>query len=212
MTIASAAGYCDDANTDDTDGCDSTCTVENGWTCSGGDSSTADTCIEDCGDGKNLGGVECDDSNIDDGDGCSSTCTIESGFDCVTSAVLLDICTEICGDGMTIVSVTGFCDDGNVDGSDGCDSTCVVESGWTCSGGDSSTADTCIEDCGDGKNLGGVECDDENIVDGDGCSSTCIKETGFECVTNALLKDTCTEICGDGITINSAAGLCDDGN
>lgn len=43
--------------------------IESGWTCSGGSSTTADTCKEICGDGMNLGGNACDDGNTVNGDG-----------------------------------------------------------------------------------------------------------------------------------------------
>ena len=53
---------CDDGNTDDFDGCWSTCVVEY------------------CGDNviNNAGSEECDDGNTDDLDGCSATCLIEN--------------------------------------------------------------------------------------------------------------------------------------
>lgn len=38
-------------------------------------------------------------------------------------------CSEICGDGQTIISE---CDDGNQNNGDGC-SLCKVDDGWTCS-------------------------------------------------------------------------------
>ena len=37
---------CDDGDTSKGDGCSSTCTVESGWVCSGGSTSSADTCTE----------------------------------------------------------------------------------------------------------------------------------------------------------------------
>ena len=43
------------------DGCDDTCTIEFGWSCSGGSASGPDTCIEICGDGYDLGEYGCDD-------------------------------------------------------------------------------------------------------------------------------------------------------
>ncbi|KRX07476.1 Insulin-like growth factor binding protein, N-terminal [Pseudocohnilembus persalinus] len=38
---------CDDGNTDNGDGCDGNCTIEQGWTCSGGSYSQPDTCINE---------------------------------------------------------------------------------------------------------------------------------------------------------------------
>lgn len=43
----SATVECDDGNFDDGDGCSSTCTIESGWSCSGGDSSNPDVCYKD---------------------------------------------------------------------------------------------------------------------------------------------------------------------
>ena len=37
---------CDDGNTDDGDGCSSTCTLENGYKCTGGTHTTPDTCTQ----------------------------------------------------------------------------------------------------------------------------------------------------------------------
>jgi cysteine-rich repeat protein len=40
------AGYCDDGDTNNGDGCSSTCAVETDWTCTLGDSSTASVCTD----------------------------------------------------------------------------------------------------------------------------------------------------------------------
>jgi cysteine-rich repeat protein len=143
---------------------------------------------------------ECDDGNLENGDGCSSTCTIETGYICIGgSNDHADMCLEFCGDGITIISVTGICDDGNIFNGDGCSSTCDVETGWKCKGGSLTTADSCWEVCGDGMNAGGLECDDDNIANGDGCSSTCSVEVGYNCTGGSLVvSDTCRELCGDG--------------
>ena len=69
---------CDDGNKNSGDGCSSTCTVEIGWTCSGGTSTTPDFCTQICGDGETYTPKPslnyCDDGNIISGDGCSSVC------------------------------------------------------------------------------------------------------------------------------------------
>lgn len=49
------------------DGCDTSCQVESGWTCTGTSNSV---CSEICGDGIIVGIEECDDHNILDNDGC----------------------------------------------------------------------------------------------------------------------------------------------
>jgi cysteine-rich repeat protein len=69
MNTRPSSNYCDDGNLRNGDGCDSTCTVETGFTCSGGTSTLRDTCYEICGDGRNFGFLECDDGNNIDGDG-----------------------------------------------------------------------------------------------------------------------------------------------
>lgn len=63
---------CDDGDRADGDGCDGTCGLEAGWTCTGAPS----MCVK-CGNGDLETGEECDDGNSDDGDGCSSQCTFE---------------------------------------------------------------------------------------------------------------------------------------
>lgn len=76
---------------------------------------------------------------------------------------------------------SSYCDDGNLSNNDGCSDTCSIESGFQCSGASSSSADTCTEICGDGKNYGQYGCDDGNLINGDGCSLTCAIESGFGC-------------------------------
>ncbi len=75
---------CDDVNTNDGDGCHSDCTVEIGYACDGGSSTSSDVCYELCGDGRNFGTYACDDGNMINGDGCSSLCVVESGYTCTT--------------------------------------------------------------------------------------------------------------------------------
>ncbi len=49
---------------------------------------------------------------------------------------------EICGDGRNFH--TYECDDGNTKGGDGCSANCRVESYFECTGGNDTTADTCV--------------------------------------------------------------------
>lgn len=84
---------CEDGNNNNGDGCDSTCNIETGYECHGGDPLKADTCYEICGDGKDLGFWWCDDGNNFSGDGCSSTCHIERGWNCTGgTAIKADVC------------------------------------------------------------------------------------------------------------------------
>ena len=108
---------CDDFNTDDGDGCSSTCTVETGWDCTGEPS----TCTEICGDDLTVGSEACDDGNTVSCDDCSSDCrTVESDA------------APVCGSGDLCGGEE--CDDGNIKEDDGCSSGCTVQSGWNCTG------------------------------------------------------------------------------
>ena len=74
-TVNHAAGeLCDDSNTTSGDGCNASCTVEFGYTCTGSPSN----CNVICGDSIIAGSETCDDGNTINGDGCSTACTIEN--------------------------------------------------------------------------------------------------------------------------------------
>ena len=192
-----AGEECDDSNTDDGDGCDSSCIVETLY-CGNGIVDAGEACDDGtgfgvgehsyecnndctlavCGDGLINPLLEtCDDGNTNDGDGCSSAC--------------LD---EECGN--YIVDINEECDDGNTDDGDGCDSSCyfepflcgngVVDTGEDCDdAGESSTCDYDCTDvmCGDIviNETAGEDCDDGNTDNGDGCDEFCIIEMGLEC-------------------------------
>jgi len=138
---------CDDGNTEDGDGCSSTCQIEpqpcgdgvldETEQCDDGNTADGDGCSSTCevepqstcGDGLVDETEQCDDGNTADGDGCSSTCEVEP--------------QSTCGDGL--VDETEQCDDGNTENGDGCDSECNQEDpcaniecgeGWTCDDGD----------------------------------------------------------------------------
>ena len=100
-----------------------------------------------------------------------------------------------CGDGYK--TGTEGCDDGNLTNGDGCSSTCTVESKWSCSGGNASTASTCIDICGDGfvvKTAAGY-CDDGGTGNNDGCDSNCAVEAGWTCTLgDALNPSSCSDI------------------
>ena len=59
MVLSIPARECDDGNTDNCDGCDSDCL------------------IEECGNGKIQCNEQCDDGNTDNCDGCDSDCILE---------------------------------------------------------------------------------------------------------------------------------------
>ena len=74
--VIAGSEACDDQNTNNNDGCSSTCGIENGWTCSGQPSS----CSPICGDSLLRGAEGCDDGNTNNGDGCSDACAVENGW------------------------------------------------------------------------------------------------------------------------------------
>ncbi len=115
--VESAEG-CDDGNAVAGDGCDPSCEIEDGFTCTGEPS----RCSETCGDGRVDPAEDCDDENDAPGDGCSHTCGLEPGFACDGQP---SVCTTTCGDGE--VGGREECDDGNVTDGEGCDASCLFE-------------------------------------------------------------------------------------
>jgi cysteine-rich repeat protein/probable HAF family extracellular repeat protein len=192
---------CDDGNTTNGDGCDTTCLVE-----------------PTCGDGIRQRGEECDDGNMDDGDGCDHNCTFTGcGNGIVTLGEQCDDGAQASGDGCSAACLleecgNGFrdfneqCDDGNLVDGDGCDHNCtptacgngVVTAGEACDDGNMTAGDGCspscaVERCGNAFVDGGEECDDGNGVSGDGCDADCT-----------------VSACGNGVV--AGAEECDDGN
>ena len=83
-----ATEACDDGNTNNLDGCNSTCGFETGFLCTNPYPATAQTVCDACGNGYFLVGTEaCDDNNTATGDGCSDICTVEATYTCTTPAV-----------------------------------------------------------------------------------------------------------------------------
>ena len=174
----------DDGNNDSADGCSSVCSIEQGWTWSGGTATTKDVWVEIWGDGKKytIQSSFCDDGNTINNDGWSSTWNLEAGWSCSGgSPNTKDVWTEIWGDSKKFNSVVTYWDDGNLSNGDGWDAFCKIESGYTWSGGSSTSKDVCKEICGDGKKYNQLSTywDDGNLIGGDGWSSTCSVETGF---------------------------------
>jgi cysteine-rich repeat protein len=189
--VISGDEACDDANTEDDDGCSATCTVEDGWQCDDQPSS----CVAVCGDAVLAGDEQCDDDNGIDGDGCSAACQLEDGWACED---VPSECTTVCGDGFVVGE---SCDDGNVVDDDGCTSGCLLEVGFTCAGEPS----VCEATCGDGLVLGDEQCDDDDLVPDDGCDDACMVELGWSCMGQ---PSACMAGCGDGLVVGSEQ--CDD--
>jgi cysteine-rich repeat protein len=209
----SLSTYCDDGNLIDGDGWSSTWTIETGYSCVGGSSTTADVWTVVWGDGILITPTEAwDDGNTVLNDGCSNIWQFESAYNWVNnlSNNPATTWTEIWGDGIRLSS-TG-CDDGNILNGDGWSSTWTIELGYQCSGGSPISPDICQIVCGDGRSTSfdPTMCDDGNTISGDGCSSTWTVEPGYQWTTSSLtIPHTCTEICGDGRRIG---GGWDDGN
>ena len=83
-----ASKECEDGNSNDNDGCSSTCTLEDGFTCTDDPAFSStnpthlalDICVSTCGDGKRKGSEGCDDGNLVKGDGCDENCLVETNW------------------------------------------------------------------------------------------------------------------------------------
>ena len=134
----SISTYWDDGNTSSGDGCSSICSIESGWSWSGGSITTKNICIEICGDGIrfNTNSTYWDDGNKNNGDGCNSIWSIEVGWSCLGGTTSnKEICTEIWGDGIKFNLSESYCDDGNKISGDGWSSLWSIESGYKWTGG-----------------------------------------------------------------------------
>jgi cysteine-rich repeat protein len=210
----SLSTYCDDGNNADGDGWSMECSIEPGYECNGGSSTTPDSWIVICGDGILTTPTESwDDGNTVSNDGWSNLWQLEPNFDW-TSNVLNNPATtwvETCGDGVKLYS-SGW-DDGNLVDGDGWSSSCSVEPGYQWSGGSPTSPDTCLMVWGDGisATFDPTEWDDGNAISGDGCSSSWKTEPGYQCITSTLTTPSVWgEIWGDGKRL-TAIGW-DDGN
>ncbi|MCH2110639.1 MAG: DUF4215 domain-containing protein, partial [Polyangiaceae bacterium] len=192
---------CDDGNTEDGDGCDSTCTqVDPDYYC--GEAGEDCVRVVICGDGVIQGTEACDDRNTNDGDGCSADCrTVDTErYECIKPGELC-LLKSICGNGTRERGEQ--CDDNNLLPNDGCSENCEQAPGYFCVPGQ-----TClIESCGDGVRTPDEVCDDGVLAANlDGCDdTTCTVRTGWECSSSG-----CRPECGDGLLRGNEA--CDDDN
>ena len=187
----------DDGNTTPNDGCSSDCTsIDSGWVCSGGSSSSADTCTKwpagyhqndatnptTCvtvwGDGLKAGTEKWDDGNTSNSDGCKSDwSSIESSWVCSGgSTTSKDTCT--------------FC-----------------SSGYYQNNAANPTA--CVTKCGDGFRVGSETCDDGNTVSGEGCTADWLTiETSYVWSGgSSTSKDIC-KMCSSINKTNSSKSKC----
>ncbi len=151
---------CDDGNTNNGDGCNQNCQIENGWYCSG-----ATPCYTQCGDGTKAGTETCDDNNI------------ETEI-CIYGETSCTVCNENCQE---IDGETFYCGNGDIDliygeecdGSDGvlvhytCTVECVLEYVPYC--GDDNIDSIYGEECDDGE-FNGIE---------SYCNSDCSGDTTY---------------------------------
>ena len=155
---------CDDGNALAADGCDASCRLEPGWSCS----VAGVVChAAACGDAVVIGREDCDDGNLQAADGCGPDCLVEPGFVCAAGQA----CAPTrCGD--TILEGSEQCEDMNEQPFDGC---------YSCQHEPSCQNAACVALCGDGFKFPDEACDDADTRSGDGCSSTCQIEPGFAC-------------------------------
>jgi cysteine-rich repeat protein len=193
----SLLNYCDDGNTNDNDGWSSTCSIEVGFSWSGGSQTNPDTWNPNWGDSKRSGSEGWDDGNTILGDGWDGNWNVEIGWIWTGGTpTTQDTWHEIWADGIRFNSNTTYCDDNNTDDNDGWNSLCEVELGWIWSGGDSSTSDSCKEICGDGilYNSENNSWDDGNTRNKDGCSSSWTIEKDWECTHTYGSRSVWTEV------------------
>src|SRR5690606_25793115 len=135
--------------TADTDGCDSNCTVEAGWTCA----VEGNACVaSSCGDDELAGVEECEPGQTTPGAACLSDCTVDSAYACADAVGNARNCVLIEGacnnDG--VLDLGEQCDDGNNDLGDGCTPFCKKEP--TCRD-EFGSYEACTSACGDGVRL-----------------------------------------------------------
>lgn len=229
-TVTSVTEICGDGKVVGTENCDDgtgTAPVHckagcktgqvNGYTCTGGNRTTATTCtLTGCGDGYILNAEECEDWNTVNGDGCSSTCMFETGWELVQHDNTVPdgknktIMKAKCADGLKL-SVEA-CDDGNTDSNaaTGCNVDCTGSNpGYLCHVVPGTTVSTCFIQCNDGVLLVPETCEDGNIANDDGCDATCQIEDGWRIKAGITIPHQMETICGDGK--RAGTELCDDG-
>lgn len=184
---------CDDGNTNDNDGCSSSCQIESGWSCSGQPSS----CSPICGDGEVKGNEQCDlgSNNGQSGSCCTSTCKfVSSGTVCRLAAGECDEAEYCKGDSATCPenafkdSGTPCTDDGNQCTDDVCNGSgqCThpnKQNGTTCNDGNRCTEN---DQCSSGQCSGTPK----NCDDGKSCTTDSCNQDNGQCI-NTINQNTC---------------------
>jgi cysteine-rich repeat protein len=135
---------CDDANTEEGDGCSALCEIEPGWACF--EPSGVSECDETCGDGLIHEAEECDDggANSDTAiDACRTSCrrahcgdgVLDSGESCDDGGANPDTAPDAC---RLATCAPASCGDGVLDTGESCDP-----------GGGDRAQDDCVSRCGD---------------------------------------------------------------
>ncbi len=192
---------CDDGNDDDGDGCDASCAVEHGWTCS---DATPSVCQTTCQDGIAAGTEACDQDDFA-GATCQTYGYHAGALACSgTCEVVLDGCLAAgrCGDSV-VQDAYEACDGAELDGG-----TCE---GLGYHGGNLACGDDCAYDvtdcalvgrCGDGalQEAHGESCDGADLG-----AATCLSLGWYG---GALA---CDDECGYDTTDCQVFGTCGDG-
>ena len=195
---------CDDGNTEDGDGCSSTCQIEPQPTC-------GDALVDE--------NEQCDDGNTQDGDGCSSTCELEPEPTCGDAVVDEN---EQCDDGntqdgdgcsSTCENEENPCENVSCPQGYTCDGEGNCQpppDGTACDDGDPATAGDAYSD---GVCVGTIiSCPQNQVVDENGqcvcqqgltdCNGECV-----DCGTDTNNCGACGVVCGEGYICNN--GQCE---
>ncbi len=222
--VLNAGEICDDGNTINGDGCETTCRRTDGQPCTMDNQCHSGVCDPDsgtcepanvCGNGEVENAEVCDDGNSTDGDGCNTDCKLSDTEECdddtdCSSGVCdpdSDTCepANVCGNGAT--EGAEICDDGNSTDGDGCNTDCKLSDTEECDDDDDCSSGVCDNGvcepalvCGNGVVEGDEGCDDGNTASGDGCTSACKVEDGEPCVDDddceSGVCDPQTNVCG----------------
>jgi cysteine-rich repeat protein len=181
---------CDDGNTDDLDGCNASCLVEDGSPCNQGDNAGA------------FGDSSCESGVCDESVEPTALCVSEFVSTTVTTTSTTTSTTEPTSTTTTsTTSSTSTTEEfsGACCYSGGCQNVnegyCIIELLGSFQGeGTSCTSFNICGTCGNGCLDFGEECDDADTTSGDGCSDKCSEERCFTC-TEGQLSDARAAVC-----------------
>lgn len=183
---------CDDQNTDDGDGCSATCTVEDGWQCTG---EPSDCEPAPCDDDTDC--IHCNEQF----DVCVPECTVDE--DCPTGF----FCDELSGLCVPLCDEATDCPGAICDPTSGECVQCIEDD-------DCPRGETCSDE-----NICGPECDEDPDCPGElvcdepqGICVECVLdedcEAGLSCIDNQCLPACNEEADCDGVPCNETTGIC----